>query len=542
MRLLLHIAVLCSMVFVGCTTDKHTAALIRHAEDIAIEHPDSALRILRPIHNRDIDSKELQARHSLALSYALDKCYIDVDKDTLIRVAYDYYDRSRDTHAIMMSNYLMGKIHINAFEYNHALLYFLNAEEYAKQENDNLYLGLIYRYVSDIYGKVYSHKEALIYGEKSVEYFKAHGDKLYIDWSLIDLGRLYHNAKDYNKSITTYKDFLNSIDCYNHPLLYTEALRNLATSYFAVDSLSHCVASYQRVLTLDSTVMQGEDYAILGLAYAKIGELAKVKNVISKVDNEGEKQFLQYRINKFNKDYEGALYALEEALELQNDVVRTISTQDISSIGVEYFRYQDALKTQQLRYNKSLTFILIVVIVLSVLALLLYLRFRKVKQDRDIANYVSIINELQQSIKDVNLASEEKFVELHLNDFITINEMCEILYTYGDTSQLSTKLTNGVYNCIELIRSNKEYLDKLEKIVNHNHDNIFIALRNNSPKLNEKELRFVLYVILGFSYRSISILIGVDTAAISRLKYKIKTKLKESNNEYLSNKIFIGKL
>ena len=49
MRLLLHIAVLCSLVFVGCTTDKHTAALIRYAEDIAIEHPDSALRVIRSV-------------------------------------------------------------------------------------------------------------------------------------------------------------------------------------------------------------------------------------------------------------------------------------------------------------------------------------------------------------------------------------------------------------------------------------------------------------------------------------------------------------
>jgi hypothetical protein len=48
--------------------------------------------------------------------------------------------------------------------------------------------------------------------------------------------------------------------------------------------------------------------------------------------------------------------------------------------------------------------------------------------------------------------------------------------------------------------------------------------------------------MLGFSYRSISILIGVDTAAVSRLKYKVKTKLKEANNEYLLNVVVGRKL
>ena len=39
MRLLLYIVAMCSALLVGCTTDEHTAALIRHAEDIAADYP-----------------------------------------------------------------------------------------------------------------------------------------------------------------------------------------------------------------------------------------------------------------------------------------------------------------------------------------------------------------------------------------------------------------------------------------------------------------------------------------------------------------------
>ena len=532
MRLLLYIVAMCSALLVGCTTDEHTAALIRHAEDIAADHPDSALSILYPINNRTIGSKELRARHSLALSYTLDKCYIDVDKDTLIRVAYEYYDTRRDTRAAMMSNYLMGKVYLNACEYSSSLLYFLSAEQYAKQESDNLYLGLIYRYVSYLYGRVYSNKEALVYGEKSLECFNAYGDKLYIDWAIVDLGRLYHNAKDYNRSISIYNDFLTREDYSDSPSLYAEVFRSLASTYFAVDSVSHCVALYQRASALDSTVMQSNDYAMLGLAYAKIGEIAKAENLMRKVKNDGEKQFLQYRIHKYNNDCNEALNALEEALELQNEVVRTISTQDISSIGVEYFRYRDALKTQQLKVSYLTVGIVCVFFCSVILLISIIIRYRHRLLKRELDENMALVAGLRVKIvdnEDLLLNKQLLIEQLFSSHFEAFNRLSDAYYGCKGLSNEKFKIYNEFMSILSDVASNQNTIIKMEEFINRYKDGLMVKFNQSFPHYSRLDINLFMYIVLGFSARAISIFLNEKIDVVYNRKSRLKQKIQKSD-------------
>lgn len=548
MRLLLHIAVLCSIVFVGCTTDKRTAALIRHAEDIAIEHPDSALRVIRSIDPRALRCDHDIAHYQLVYSESLYYNIIDSDNDSLTRPMAEYYLYD-DNHAERArAMYQHAIVRVNA-KNNAAAMYYLNEAEKSLEHTDNPRLaGIVHRQKGEIYGEECLFANSLQEYETAYKYFDTCNLTYHKLVTLYDIGKVYRLLNEHEKSIETLTPLIDMCLDVGKPELLGCIIIELSLNYIYVDKVEECSHLINLFEQNDCTKYFDQEYYLLKAIVeahfnARDRALMYLAKALEYPSNDYiQTEFLAHIVYKKLNCLNEALHYLSLSEQRQDNIVLEVLHQPVLNVQIELLRTDLESEQRQLRYNKSITIILIVVIVLSLFALLLYLRFRKVKQDRDIANYVSIINELQQSIKDVNLASEEKFVELHLNDFITINEMCEILYTYGDTSQLSTKLTNGVYNCIELIRSNQEYLDKLEKIVNHNHDNIFITLRNNSPKLNEKELRFVLYVILGFSYRSISILIGVDTAAISRLKYKIKTKLKESNNEYLSNKVFAGKL
>ena len=45
----------------GCSTDKQRAELIKRAESIAVDKPDSAIKIMR-----SIDSRPLRSKHDLA--------------------------------------------------------------------------------------------------------------------------------------------------------------------------------------------------------------------------------------------------------------------------------------------------------------------------------------------------------------------------------------------------------------------------------------------------------------------------------------------
>ena len=92
---------------------------------------------------------------------------------------------------------------------------------------------------------------------------------------------------------------------------------------------------------------------------------------------------------------------------------------------------------------------------------------------------------------------------------------------------------------IEAVKNDEQRINDLERIVNLQHNNIMERLRKGCTKLTERELKVILYSYAGFSARAITIFMDSDLAALSRLKYKIKTKLHEvqfhNSQEVLNN-------
>jgi tetratricopeptide (TPR) repeat protein len=278
--------------------------------------------------------------------------------------------------------------------------------------------------------------------------------------------------------------------------------------------------------------MQGEDYAILGLAYAKIGELAKVKNVISKVDNEGEKQFLQYRINKFNKDYEGALYALEEALELQNDVVRTISTQDISSIGVEYFRYQDALKTQQLKVSYLTGGIICVFFCSVILLISIIIRYRHRLLKRELDENMALVGELRDKIidnEDLLLNKQLLIEQLFSSHFEAFNRLSDAYYGCKGLSNEKLKIYNEVMSILSEIASSQNTIIKMEEFINRYKDGLMVKFNQSFPHFSRLDVNLFMYIVLGFSARAISIFLNEKIDVVYNRKSRLKQKIQKSD-------------
>lgn len=529
--LLLCIVALSLVSLVGCTTDEHTATLIRNAERIAIEHPDSALRILSPISNASIRSRKLQAKHALLLSYALDKCYINVDRDTLIRIAYDYFDTSRDANSKMLSNYLMGMVNYNASDNSTSLVYFLNAEEYAKDENNSFYLGLIYRYMSHIYGRVYCDNEALICGEKSLEHFKRHGDKLYIDWAIVELGRLYHNAKEYTNCIALYDNFLRCKNYSDNPALHAEALRNLASAYMAIDNIPECIAAYESALRLDSTALQGNDYAMLGASYARMGNISEAKGVMHKVEKNSDREFLLYCIYSHNKDYEKALCALESAYESQNKSLRTLSTQNISSIGIEYFRYKENLKKQQLKESYFLISIICIIFCSAVSLILVKHHYRSKIHKRELDENISLAVDLRNRViakEDLLLNQQILIEQLFSSHFDAFNRLSSAYYECKGLRNEKEKIHNEVVRIISTVATDATAVKKMEEFINRYKDNLIIKFNKSFPDFSRSEVNLYIYIVLGFSARAISIFLNENIDVIYNRKSRLKQKIQKS--------------
>ena len=78
------------VTFQGCVNDE-TRALLDDVATYMSSRPDSALAVLRAIPGASLKSDRDRAYQALLHSQALDKCYIDLQTDSIIAPAVKYY-------------------------------------------------------------------------------------------------------------------------------------------------------------------------------------------------------------------------------------------------------------------------------------------------------------------------------------------------------------------------------------------------------------------------------------------------------------------
>jgi hypothetical protein len=147
---------------------------------------------------------------------------------------------------------------------------------------------------------------------------------------------------------------------------------------------------------------------------------------------------------------------------------------------------------------------------------------------RDIVHYMDTINELQLTRSDNMQPLTEAIDRLYNDRLKDINHLCETYYDHSDTPRQAARVFERVRQTIESLKSDDARLEELESMVNSCRGDLMTRLRISCPKLSERELKVALYSYAGFSSRAICIFVDSNPVALSKIKYRIKTKIKES--------------
>lgn len=156
-----------------------------------------------------------------------------------------------------------------------------------------------------------------------------------------------------------------------------------------------------------------------------------------------------------------------------------------------------------------------------------FLRSFTQKKNRDIERYIETIRELNLTKNSSSDSLSEAVDRLYNDRLNDLNRLCETYYEYDDTSRHAVKVFEQVRETIESIKSDEARLEELEKLVNSCRGNLMVKLREQCPKLNVKEQRVVLYSYAGFSSRAICTFMETNPVALSKIKYRIKLKIKD---------------
>lgn len=178
----------CLMVLAGCG-DRHCKA-IDTAYAIADDSPDSALSILNHLNQHCLATCE-KARYALVYTIAQDKSGLDVDNDSLLRIAYTYYYSKPNDSLYAKCQYYMGKYYALNDSSEKALVCFQKSVTSAKGLHDENTLCLSL-YQQSVILRNYDSQKALACARAVVD--------------------IYNNVKGYKLSNKSYS-LLNLAEC-----------------------------------------------------------------------------------------------------------------------------------------------------------------------------------------------------------------------------------------------------------------------------------------------------------------------------------------
>lgn len=98
----------------SCFHTSNVAMVLDRAEMYLATSPDSAFVQLDSIDRSMLKTKELQARHALLYSQALEKVGIEVYNDSIIHIALDYYSSVGDSKNVQKARECLDRINENA--------------------------------------------------------------------------------------------------------------------------------------------------------------------------------------------------------------------------------------------------------------------------------------------------------------------------------------------------------------------------------------------------------------------------------------------
>lgn len=198
------------LIACGPTQRRSTTALLNDVESYINDRPDSALAVLRALDSTVVHGRALRARAALLHSMALDKCFIDLQTDSILSPAIMYYGQKGTPDERLKALYYLGRLQYNASNYQQAIVTYTEALSFQQTAKDIKYKGFVNQAIADTYQRTYLYSEALDYCDRAYCLFELGNYDQYAMATLFKKAQLLIVTHQWEKADSLYSILLSS--------------------------------------------------------------------------------------------------------------------------------------------------------------------------------------------------------------------------------------------------------------------------------------------------------------------------------------------
>lgn len=526
--------------------------------------PDSALNLLKGIHDPEKLWGESQATYALLMTQAMDKNYMKFSSDSLIALALNYYTITQ-TSPIMYAKALFyhGRVMLELDKEEEALKSFLAAKDVYERTKDHKMLALIAEEVGMINRKQDLYDDALTNFREALTTYKQLKDSLSVISASLNIARVYLFKSEWDSCSLYYNNALE-IAVQKNYLSEITILHELGILYRSMQNLSEAeryfLAAYEKETDEEKKYME---CLSLGYLYMQMGQTENARKYLIMSAN-SSKAYTQisaydclYFLEKDIDNFEEAIVYHELADSITNAMEELNSRELIASLQKKY--ENEKLRNDNLQMKVRYTNFILwgTIAFLFVVACMCYYYYKNRNNKKKIAEIELQIQEneeeierYQQEIEDIQISKDQVLKEnLMLEENRTkvgeLNGKIVLLTMQNKTlsehlkelgGELNVGISSGSFiHAFRLLLAIKEETlrgklsneerQKLFSLFDLIYWNYVSRLLERAPTLTKHDLEICCFLKFGLSHEELSCIFHTTSDSVTRAKGRLKGRL-----------------
>ncbi len=539
----------------ACSTE--TDDVLVEAERTIHQSPDSSLHLLQGLSSQSFTDAEHRARYALLRTMAEHKSYIDVTSDSLISIASDFYGSHGPQYYRMLAHYYHAYICFNMKHLSHSSLLCLKAEEDAIELNDHFYLGQVYWLLGDVSYKSHNRNQYPHYAEKALKAFEKYGKERYIKDANLNIAAAYNAVFEYQKSLDKCLGELRKAEENKDTTYIVKSLQYLYMAQIGLREYNDAKETLLKLLDFDRYYpsFRSKEYANLAMLYSydknKIDSAQyylSLVNLPSNPDLQMKYNYTLLKICEAKKDY-GTYVDYSWKLFDQEDHLFIDMTQNEVAEAMKEYYYLNARYEEEQRLEERCVFILvsvILILVLGFLSLLFKLHKSRLTEKflraeavaatlhEQLETYKSFHDKQHEEMKKLldvshqNLAAQKlQVVTIFRQRYDKINKILSYYAEDPKSPRHQKELIHELDKLIVSFHSPKD-MAEMEECANLYLDGIMRRLREHMTTFQERDFILLLFLLVGFTPKTISLFVDESVKNIYSRKYRLKEKIEKS--------------